>query len=327
MKLKKLYPILFSLIAALCVWPHAKAQPQTTTPGKPIRLVLAFPVGGPNDTLVRVIAPKLSEAMGSPVLVDNRPGGGTLIAAEHVAKSPPDGHTIFAASIGTIAINPSLYQQLPYDPSDFIPVTQTVDFLMLLVTNASLPAKSVGELLALAKSSPGKLNYGSYGNGSSNHLGMELFKTKAGVNLVHVPYKGGAPALTDLLGGQIQVMFLDMIQAQPHLRSGKLRALAVTGATRSRLMPELPTVAESGVPGFEFNSWAGFFVPPNTPSSIVNKLNEEMGRILNMSDIKAHLSGIGADPAPTSPQAFSKFVKDETAKWAKVVKDSGAKID
>lgn len=325
--MKNLLSISLSLIMASCGWIHSAAQAQTSNPGKPIRLVLAFPVGGPNDTLVRVIAPKLSEAMGSPVLVDNRPGGGTLIAAEHVAKSAPDGHTIFAASIGTMAINPSLYQQMPYSPNDFIPVTQTVDFLMLLVTNASLPAKSVSELVALAKASPAKLNYGSYGNGSSNHLGMELFKTKAGVDLIHVPYKGGAPALTDLLGGQIQVMFLDMIQAQPHLKTGKLRALAVTGATRSRLMPELPTVAESGVPGFEFNSWAGFFVPANTSPAIVTKLSEEMGRILNLSDVKAHLSGIGADPAPSSPQVFSKFVKDETAKWAKVVKDSGAKID
>jgi tripartite-type tricarboxylate transporter receptor subunit TctC len=316
-----------ALVVACGALVGTAAIAQALPAGKPVRLVLAFPAGGPNDTLVRVLAPKLSEAIGSPVVVDNRPGGGTLIAAENVAKSPPDGSTIFAASIGTIAINPSLYQTMPYDPNDFIPVTQTVDFLMLLVTNAALPAKSVSELVALAKASPGKLNYGSYGNGSSNHLGMELFKTKAGVNLVHVPYKGGAPALTDLLGGQIQVMFLDLMQAQSHIKSGKLRALAVTGATRSRLMPELPTVAESGVTGFEFNSWAGFFVPAKTSPAIVNKLSEDMGRILNMPDIKAHLSSIGAEPAPSSPQAFTKFVKEETAKWAKVVKDSGAKID
>ena len=316
-----------ALAVVFCTFLGIESMAQTTTLGKPIRLVLAFPAGGPNDTLVRVIAPKLAEALGTPVVVDNRPGGGTLIAAEHVAKSPPDGSTIFAASIGTIAINPSLYQTMPYDPNDFIPVTQTVDFLMLLVTNAALPAKSVSELLALAKATPGKLNYGSYGNGSSNHLGMELFKNKAGVDLIHVPYKGGAPALTDLLGGQIQVMFLDMIQAQPHLKSGKLRALAVTGSQRSKLIPELPTISESGVPEFAFNSWAGFFLPPKSSPALVNKLSEDMNRILNMPDIKARLSSIGAEPAPSTPQAFAKFVKEETSKWAKVAKDSGAKVD
>lgn len=297
-------------------------------PNKPIRIIIPYPPGGGNDIVVRAIGQKLSENLGQSVVVENKPGGGTLIGAEAAAKSPPDGYTIFLGTIATLAINPSLYRQMPYDPiRDFAPVTQIANYPMVLVTNPTLSANSVADLLAIARARPGKLVYASFGNGSTPHLGMELLKTMAGVDLVHVPYKGAAPALADLLGGQVSVMFNDFMTTGSQIKAGRLKALAVSPQQRTQLMPDLPTVAESGVPGYGFTSWAGLLVPAATPAEIVNRLHAEIVRVVNQPDVARQLSALGADPAVSTPQQFAEFIRSETAKWAKVVKDSGAKID
>ena len=312
--------IVLALVASL-----ACAQ---TYPTKPIRLVVPFPPGGATDILARDVAQKLTEAWGQSVIVDNRPGAGGNIGSELVAKSAPDGYTLEMGTVGTHAINASLYAKMPYDHvKDFTPVILVAGVPNVLVVNPSVPANSVADLIAYAKANPGKLNFASSGNGTSIHLSGELFKVMAGVQITHIPYKGSAPALQDLLAGQVQMMFDNLPPSLPQIKAGKLRALAVTSATRAPALPEVPTLAESGLPGFEASSWFGILVPAGTPAPIVAKLNAEIAKWLATPEAKEKLAKQGANAAGGTPDDFAKHIAAETAKWAKVVKDSGAKID
>jgi tripartite-type tricarboxylate transporter receptor subunit TctC len=300
---------------------------QTSYPNKPIRFVVPYPPGGFTDILARIVGQKLTESWAQPVLIENRGGGGSTIGTDIVAKAPSDGYTILMVA-PDLAINPSLYPKLPYDTvKDFAPVTLVAWGPMALVVHPSLSAHSVNELIALAKSEPHPLNYASGGNGTGGHLAMELFKTMAGVNMVHVPYKGIGPASNDLLGGQVSLMFLQMAVARPLILAGKLRALAVAGGQRSQAMPELPTVAEAGLPGFDVNPWFGIITRADTPKDIVAKLSTEIGNIMRLPEVKERLSSQGGEPVTDTPEEFTAFVKSEIVKWSKVVKESGARVD
>jgi len=298
-------------------------------PARPIRLVVPYPAGGPLDIMARAIGQKLSEAWKQPVVVDNRAGAGGNIGADLVAKSAPDGYTLLMGAVATHAINPSLYSKIPYDPvKDFAPVALVAQVPNILVLNPAVPARSVRELIELARTRPGYLNFGSGSTGSTGHLAGELFKTMAGVQMVHIPYKGAAPATADLLGGQVQLMFDNLANALPNVKAGKLRALAVTTLARSPAMPDLPTIAESGLPGFDLTTWFGVLVPAGTPPEIVARLNAEIVRALNAKDMRERLEKMGAEPPPNNtPEHFAAFILSEAAKYAKVVKDSGAKVD
>jgi tripartite-type tricarboxylate transporter receptor subunit TctC len=297
-------------------------------PMKPIRLVVPFPAGGSLDVVARAIGQKLSEAWSQPVVIDNRPGAGGNIGADLVAKSAPDGYTILEGALSTHAVNVSLYSKMPYDPvRDFAPITLVAVTPNVLVLNPSVPANSVKELIAYAKANPGKLSFGSGSNGSAGHLAGELFKTEAGVDMVHVPYKGAAPAMQDLLSGQIQLMFDNLANSMQQVRAGKLKALAVTTEHRSALVPDLPTLAESGLPGFDISTWWGFMAPAGTPKDIIAKWNAEVARILATPEMKAFFAQQGAEPSPTSPEAFGAMIRSEITKYAKIVKASGAKVD
>ena len=305
-----------------------QAQAPIAYPSKPIKLVVPFPAGGPLDAAGRAIGQKLHEAWGQPVVVENKPGAGGNIGADAVAKSPADGYTLVMGALSTHAVNPHLYAKMPYDAlKDFAPVTLVAVTPNVLVLNPSVPANSVAELIALAKASPGKLSFASGSNGSAGHLAGELFKSLAKVDIVHVPYKGGAPAMQDLLGGQVQFMFDNLANSMAQMKAGKLKAFAVTTAKRSSLAPDLPTMAEVGVPGFDISTWYGIFVPAGTPPEIVRKLNAEIVRWLGSDDAKDKLKAQGAEPAPTTPEQFDAFVRAENAKYAKIVKDSGARVD
>ena len=306
----------------------ATAASAQTYPTKPIRLVVPFPPGGATDILARDVAQKLTEAWGQQVIVDNRPGAGGNIGSELVAKSAPDGYTLEMGTVGTHAINASLYAKMPYDHvKDFVPVILVAGVPNVLVVNPAVPANSVAELIAYAKANPGKLNLASSGNGTSIHLSGELFKFMAGVQMTHVPYKGSAPALQDLIGGQVQLMFDNLPPSLPQIKAGKLRALAVTSLARAPALPDVPTMAEAGLPGYEASSWFGVLAPAGTPPAIVTKLNAEIARWLATPEAKEKLSKQGANAAGGTPEDFAKHIAAETAKWAKVVKDSGAKID
>jgi len=307
------------------VVPAAMAQ---TYPTKAIRMVVPFPAGGTTDILARIAGQKLTEALKQQVIIDNRPGAGGNIGTELVAKSPPDGYTLLTDPGSTLTINPSLFAKLPYDPvKDFAPVTILAAVPNILVVHPSLPVKNVKELIALAKAKPGLLNYASTGAGQSTHLSMELFKTMAGIDLVHIPYKGSAPALTDLLGGQVTLMFDNMPSSLPHVQGGKLRALAVSTLKRSPAMPQLPTVAESGLPGFEVSVWFAVLAPAGTPRDIVQRLNAVLVKALQSPDVKERLAGQGAEPVGNTPEAFAATMQRDLVKWAKVVKDSGARLE
>ena len=302
---------------------HAQAYPS-----QPIKMVVPFTAGGTTDILARTIGQKLSEAWRQPVIVENKPGAGGNIGADSVAKAKPDGYTILMGTIGTQAINASLYSKMPYDAAkDFAPVTLVAMVPNVLVVNPGVPAKSVTELVALAKSKPGQLNFASSSTGGSPHLSGEMFKQMTGAEIVHVPYKGSAPALTDLLGGQVALMFDNLPSALPHVKAGKLRALGVTSARRSQAAPEIPTLAESGVPGYEVDSWFGVLAPAGTPKEIVAKLNAEIVRILQMPEVRQRLMEQGAEPVGDTPEQFAEHIRKETVKWARVVKASGAKAD
>jgi tripartite-type tricarboxylate transporter receptor subunit TctC len=293
-------------------------------PTKPIRMLVGFAPGGGTDTTARALTPKLSERLGQQVIVDNRPGAAGNIATELTVKSPADGYTILMGTIAALSINPSLYGNLPFDPlTDLAPVTRAVDSTNILVVHPSLPAKNVKELIALAKTK--SLNGGSSGIGGAGHLALELFNVMAGTKITHVPYKGGGPAMTDLLGGQINLIFATAASAIPHIQSGKIRALAVTTANRSKVVPDIPTISESGLKGFEANNWYGVVVPAKTPRPIIDRLNREFTGVLKLPDVSELLYKQGLDPAPSTPEAFGAYIKSETGKWAKVVKASGAK--
>jgi tripartite-type tricarboxylate transporter receptor subunit TctC len=290
--------------------------------------VVPFPPGGPLDAVGRAIAQKLTEAWGQSVVVDNRPGAGGNIGADVVAKSPPDGYTVVMGALSTHAVNPSLYPTMPYDAvKDFAPITLVAVTPNVLVVNPSLPVNSVQELVAYAKARPGKLSFGSGSNGSAGHLAGELFKVDAGVDMVHIPFKGGAPATQALLAGDTQLMFDNLANAMPQVKAGKLRALAVTTAQRSKLAPELPTMAEAGLRGFDISTWFGLLAPAGTPPDVIARWNADVTRILEAPDMRERLAGQGAEAAPTTPAAFAQFIAAELAKYARIVKASGAKVD
>ena len=303
----------------------AVATAQTAYPGKPIRLLVGYPPGGATDIAARIVAQKLTERLGQPVFVDNLPGAGGIIASDKVAKAAPDGYTLVLANTAH-GINPSLYKELPYDAvTSFAPVIKLADLTLVLVVNPALPVRSVGELVALAKARPGELHYASSGVGQSLHLAGEMFKSMAGVDIVHVPYKGSAPARTDLLAGQVEMMFESAIGVVPFVQGGRLRALGVSGARRSPALPEVPTLSEAGVPGFEASGWLGILAPAGTPVAIVRRLNAEVSAVLGLPDVNAQLAGSGAEVATGSPEQFASFIADEIAKWAKIVRATGLK--
>lgn len=316
-----------SFAAALAILaPHAAAA--DAYPAKPLRFVVAFPPGGGTDIIARSIAQKLAERIAQQVVVDNRPGAGGNIGTDMVAKSAPDGYTLLMGSAGPLAINASLFGKMPFDPiKDLAPVTLAASTPNVLVVHPSLKAATVNDLIALAKARPGEINFASSGHGTPAHLAGELFNSMAGVKMVHVPYKGAAPALSDLLGGQVQLMFSTMPPALPHVKDGKLRALAVTSAKRSPAAPGLPTVDEIALQGFEANTWHGVVVPARTPSAIVARLNREIVAILHLPDVVERLSGQGAEPVGSTPREFAAYIRAETLKWARVVRESGAKAE
>ena len=301
------------------------AQPY---PSKPIRIICPFPVGGVADIYGRIIAAKLSDTWGEPIVVENRTGAGGNIGADLVAKSAPDGYSLAIGTIGTHAVNVSLFSKMPYDPvRDFAPVALILEAEGLLVVHPSIPVGSVRELIAYARANPGKLTYASAGMGSASHLAGELFKSMAKVEMTHVPYKGNMPAITDLLARQTALIFATMPTVLPHARAGKLRPLATIGAVRSAAAPELPTVAEAALPGFEVTNWVGFFAPAGTPDDIVRRWNLETQRIMQLPEIQGRLLSEGARFIAMTPAQFGAFVKAEIAKWAPVVRASGARVD
>jgi len=314
-------------LAALALY-SAAAPAQSGFPGKPVRFVVGFTPGGPSDILARALGQKLADAWRSPVLVENRPGAGGNIAAEAVAKSAPDGTTWLLGNNSILATNQSLYRSLGYDPvKDFAPVALVAIQPNILVVNPEVPARSVQELIALAKSRPGRLNYASSGSGAAAHLAAELFKTMTGVDMVHVPYKGAQPALTDVIAGQAQLMFATSASVIPYIKAGRLRALAVTTARRSASVPDLPTVAEAGVPGFEAITWHGVVVPAATPAALVERLNRDIVSALGERDLRERLESLGAEISPGTPRDFAAYIAREIPKWTRVVKDSGARAE
>jgi tripartite-type tricarboxylate transporter receptor subunit TctC len=296
-------------------------------PTKPVRLIVPFPPGGSNDIVGRLMAQELTEKLGKQVVVDNRGGAGGTIGADLVAKAAPDGYTLLACSTGN-TINATLIPGLPYDfARDFAPVTMIAIITSILVVNPAVPARSVQELIALAKAKPGELSYASTGNGTPTHLAAEMFKSMAGVNLVHVPYKGGAPAAVDLLAGQVQLSFISAPAVMPHVKSGRLRALAVTNAKRSQLLPGLPTVAESGLPGYESEGWHGLCGPARLPAAIADTLYRETAAALRIPDVASLLANGGAEPVGMPPAAFVTLIRNDIARWARVIKATHIKPD
>jgi tripartite-type tricarboxylate transporter receptor subunit TctC len=299
-----------------------------TFPAKPMRMVVTFPTGGAPDILARTIAEKLDPAWGQTMIVDNKPGAGGNIGAAEVARAPADGHTLVMGTVGTHSINGALYAKMPYDMvRDFAPVTLIASTPNLLVVNNAVPAKNLQELIALAKSKPGELTFGSPGIGTSVHVSGELFNSLAGVKTLHVPYKGRQFAIPDLMGGSITMMFDNMPSALPVVREGKLRAIGVTSAKRSPSAPEIPTIAEQGLPGFEATSWFAVFAPAGTPRPVVDRLHAEITRIFGLPEVKERMSKLGLDPILGGPEELAKVQAAEIAKWAKVVRDSGAKAE
>jgi tripartite-type tricarboxylate transporter receptor subunit TctC len=296
-------------------------------PAKPIRLILGFAPGGSTDLVARVVGQKMSESWGQQVIIDNRPGANGMIGADLVAKASPDGYSLLLSSIGPMAINASLYK-MPYDiVNDFAPVTYTGNVANLLVVHPAIPATNVKELIALAKARPGQLTFGSSGTGGAPHMAVELFKLLTKVNVVHIPYKGGGPAMADLVGGQISGSFASMPSSIPFVKAGKLRALAVTAPKRSPALPDVPTISEAGVKGFSVLDWQGLFTTAKTAPEIVNKLNAEVVRILALPDVIQRLSAAGVEIQTSTPKEWGDFVKSEIAKWSKVVKEAGVKVE
>lgn len=298
-----------------------------TYPGKPVTIVVPFSPGGAADIMSRTLADRLRHRLGQPVLVENKPGAGTMIASEFVAKAPADGHTLLLAA-SSLGIAPSLYSKVNYDPiKDFAPISQVASVVHVLVVHPSVPAKNVGELISWLKANPTKGNYGSVGAGTSTHLEAELFNSVAGVKMAHIPYKGSAPALTDLVGGQLQVMFDAYASSGPFIKNGNVRLLAVTTAQRSKSLPDVPTVAESGLPGYEAMPWLGLVAPAATPPAVVSRLHHELAEVLKEPEVQEKFRSLGLDIIGSTPKEFSAFLRTDIVKWAKVVKDSGAKAD
>ncbi|MCP3019352.1 tripartite tricarboxylate transporter substrate binding protein [Cupriavidus basilensis] len=323
-------------ISTLIAFSAAPAAAAAAYPTKPLKFVVPYPAGGPLDTVARAIGDKLKDSLGQPVVVENRPGAGGNIGADYVAKQPADGYTIVMGAVATHAINPSLFAKMPYDPvKDFSPITLVADVPNVLVMHpgkaAELHINNVRELVEYARKNPGKLDYASGGNGSAGHLSGELFKSMAKVSMVHIPYNGASPAQLSVLSGQTDMIFDNLASASANIKAGKLKAFAVTTATRAAALPELPTIAEAGkglgLEGFDISTWFGVFAPANTPKEIVDRLNHEIVAILKTDDMKAKLARIGAQPAPTTPEQFGQLVQRELKKYAQIVKVSGAKVD
>lgn len=314
--------LLSVVLSALCVQVHAQEYPRS-----PIRIVVPFPPGGGTDVLARLLGQKLNESWGQAVVTDNRAGANGTIGAALVAKAPPDGYTLLLVPSG-FAVNPSMYPRLPFNAErDFAPITQLAASPLLVVVHPSLPATSIKSLIALAKAQPGRINYASSGNGSPPNLATEQFKLMAGVNMLHVPYKGGGPAVVDLLAGNVQVYFNAILQALPYAKSGKLRPLAVTSPKRFAAVPDMPTIAEAGVPGYGFTNWYGLLAPAGTPKDIVARVNAEVAKILRHPDVKERLAADGAEVVASPPEQFAAFLREEMAKFAKIVRASGMKIE
>jgi tripartite-type tricarboxylate transporter receptor subunit TctC len=317
--------LLLVALAPLFVSLTAAAQDY---PNRPVRWIVPFAPAGPTDLMSRAVAEKLTQRLGQQFVVDNRPGAGGNIGAELVAKSAPDGYTLMIGHVGTHAINATLYPRIAFDPvKDFTPITLIATFPLALVVHPAVPAKDVKELIAHAKARPGQLNFASAGNGGPTHLTGELFKSSAGIDIVHVPYKGNAAALFDLIAGRSHIMFSNMLTSMPHVRAGKLRAIGVSGAKRSPQAPDLPTVAESGVPGFNAVPWYGVLGPAGLPRPILTKLNSEIARALAQPDMNERFVAQGVDLQSTTPEQFAALIRSEVVKWRKVVKDAGAKVD
>ena len=303
-------------LALLCA--HAFAADY---PARPIHLIVPFAPGGGNDTVARLVGHKLEGELGQPVVIDNRPGAGGVVGAEAAARAAADGYTLVLGGVGSHAINPNLHTNLTYDPiRDFQPISLIASAPLVLVVHPSVPAHSVSELIALAKAQPGRLNYASNGNGSSSHLAAAMFATMTGTEMVHVPYKGLSPALTDLLSGQVQLMFSSVVAILPHVKAGKLRALAVSSRQRMALLPDLPTIAESGVPGYQSSSWYGILAPAGTPPDVVTRLNAALVKIVAQPDVKQALAQEGAEPVGDSPQAFGAFIQAEKQRLGDVIR-------
>ena len=316
------------LLAALLLLASALPSGAQGYPDKPIRLVIPFPAGGGADSMARPLAQKLTTQLGQPVVLDHKSGAGGTIAAETAAAASPDGYTLMFATLGTHAINPSLYAKLRYDPvKDFVPVALTHVAPRVLVVHPSVPAQNVKELLALAKARPGTLTFGSSGNGGVNHLAGELMKSMAGVDMIHVPYKGAAPAAVDLLGNRLSMVFDSIVVWSDHIKTGKVRALGVSSAQRSAALPNVPSIAEAGLPGFDVANWLGVLAPAKTPAAIVAKLNAELRSAMTDPDMRQQMAAVGVDPATSTPQEFGDIIRKDIAKWAAVVKATGARLD
>ena len=297
-------------------------------PAKPVRWVVPFPPGGSADIMGRMIGQELAKALGQQVVIENRAGASAIVGSEYVAKSPPDGYTLLQANVSQMTIHPSLYPRLPYDPlKDFAPVTVLGIVTSVVVTTPSLPVSSVKELLALAKKRPGQLNFTSSGAGSSTHLTGELLKQRAGVAMTHINYKGSGPALTDVMGGFVEIMFENLPSALPFINARKLKVLAVTGKDRSAVLKAVPTLAESGFPGFDMVSWQALVAPAATPRLVIDKLNAEVAKVLKTPEMRERMTGLGTEIVANSPEQFAQYLREETAKWSKIVKDAGIKLE
>ena len=316
------------MIAAFSLGQASAADDKATFPDRPVRWIVPFPAAGSIDLVARVLGPKLYDSWGQQLVIDNRPGGGGRLGAQITASSPADGYTQLFSLNTTYTIDRSLFKNLAYDPDKaFTPVTIVASTSQLLVINPSLPVKNTRELIAFCKARPGQVNYGSSGTGGSLHLAMEYFKSLSGIDIVHVPYKGGPPAATDLISGQIAMMFFNTPAAIPYVKSGRLRALGVSTAQRSPLMPEVPTIAESGLPGFDVSVWFGLSVPAGTPTAIVDRTHQEVVRVLRVPEVRRQLLDLGAEPVGNTPQEFASRIKAESAKWAKVIKSSNMRFE
>ena len=312
-------------MSALVATPQAFAQ---AFPSKPVRVIVPFPPGGAVDFYARVVANPLSELLGQPVVIDNKAGASGMIGADLVAKSAPDGYTLLLGNIASLAINAGIYPKMPYDPvRDFTPIIRTVDVNYVMAVHPSVPARTVTELIAYAKANPGKLAYGSAGSGSLPHLSVELMKSLTGTDLVHVPYKGGGPMVTDLLGGSVQIVIADQANLMPHVKTGKLRALAVGSPKRSANYPDIPTFAEAGQVGFEAIAWQGLVGPAGLPADVVKRINEAFNKAMAMPEVRERLVAGGLDPVGGTPEEFGRFIRSEIVRWSKIAKDVGAKPD
>lgn len=314
-------------VVALVLWVSLSAFAQPF-PSKPVRLIVPFPPGGAVDYYARAVQNRLQETLGQPILIENRSGAGGMVGADLVVKAAPDGYTLLVGNIASLAMNVGLYSKMTYDPrKDLTPIIRTVAVNYVMAVHPSVPARSVAEFIAYAKANPGKLSYGSAGSGSAPHLATELFKQRTGIDVLHVPFKGGGPMVTDLLGGQVQMVIADQANLMPQVKAGRLRALGVGTLTRSPAYPELPTLAESGLPGFEARAWQGVVGPAGMSADTANLLNAAFGRVMAMPDVHQRLLDGGLDPIPGTRQEFGDFIRDEIAKWAKVAKDVGARVE